>query len=73
MTPLEIAYRVQLVGLLCTLVGLWLAANGLRVVVSGRIDERRRAANSLKWGVPLLVIGLLLWFSGSWLANTAQS
>jgi hypothetical protein len=71
-TPLEIAYRIQLVGLLCALIGLWLAANGLRVVVSGRIDERRRAAKSLVWGVPLLVVGLLLLFGGSWFANQAQ-
>jgi hypothetical protein len=60
---------LQLLGLLCTLPGLWLAVNGVRVVVSGRIDERQRAARSLKWGIPLLAIGLLLLFGGTWLAR----
>jgi hypothetical protein len=59
----------RIVGLLLVLPGLWLSAGGLRVVVSGRIDERRRSARSLKIGLPLLAIGLLLLFSGSWLAN----
>jgi hypothetical protein len=59
----------RIVGLLLVLPGLWLSAGGLRVVVSGRIDERRRSARSLKIGLPLLAIGLMLLFSGSWLAN----
>ena len=42
----------------------------MRVVVSGRIDERNRAAKSLKSGLPLLIVGLILLFFGSWL--TAQ-
>jgi hypothetical protein len=65
----EFAAVLQLTGLMCTLPGLWLAVNGVRVVVSRRIDERRRAASSLKWGIPLLAIGLLLLFGGTWLAR----
>ena len=63
---------VRLVGLAVTFVGLWLSAGGLRVVVSGRIDERRRSANALKWGLPLLAFGLSLLAGGTWLANTAR-
>jgi len=51
---------------------LWLSAGGMRTVVSGRIDERRRSANSLKLGFPLLIAGLLLLFGGMWLANWAR-
>jgi hypothetical protein len=64
-----VANILRLVGLALVLPGLWLSAGGLRVVVSGRIDERRRSARSLKIGLPLLVVGLLLLFGGSWLAN----
>ena len=64
------AAALQLIGMMCTLLGLWLVVNGVRVVVSGRVDERRRATSSLKWGIPLLVIGLLLLFGGAWLART---
>ena len=74
MTALEVlAIVVRFVGLVVVLPGLWFVAGGLRMVVSGRIDERRRSANSLKLGSPLLVVGLLLLFGGSWLANWAQS
>jgi hypothetical protein len=55
-----------------TLTGLWWSAGGMRVVVSGRIDERRRSAKSLKWGLPVLIVGLVLLFGGSWLANWAR-
>jgi hypothetical protein len=72
-TTLEvIANIVRFVGLLVVLPGLWLSAGGMRVIVSGRIDERRRSANSLKRGLPLLIAGLLLLFGGTWLANWAQ-
>jgi hypothetical protein len=72
-TGLEVAANVvRLLGLLIVLPGLWFSAGGLRVVVSGRIDERRRSANSLKVGLPLLVTGLLLLFGGTWLANWAR-
>lgn len=74
MTALEVfANVVRIVGLVIVLPGLWLAAGGMRVIVSGRIDERRRSAAALKLGLPLLVVGLLLLFGGSWLANWAQS
>jgi hypothetical protein len=67
------ANLVRLVGLVIVLPGLWLSAGGMRVVVSGRIDERKRSAQSLRIGVPLLVIGVLLLFGGNWLANWAAS
>jgi hypothetical protein len=64
-----VANIMRLVGVLATMVGLWYSAGGLRVVVSGRIDERRQSASSLKRGLPLLVVGLLLLFGGTWLAT----
>ena len=64
-----VANIMRLVGVLVTIVGLWYSAGGLRVVVSGRIDERRQSAGSLKRGLPLLVVGLLLLFGGTWLAT----
>ena len=74
MTGLEVVANIlRVIGLLALLPGLWFTAGGMRVVVSGRIDERRRSANSLKFGLPLLVLGLVLFFGGSWLANWAQS
>ena len=73
MTGLEvIANILRLIGLVVLLPGLWFSAGGMRVVVSGRIDERRRSASLLKLGLPLLVLGLILLFGGSWLANWAQ-
>jgi hypothetical protein len=67
-----VANIVRLIGLVLLVPGLWWLAGGLRVVVSGRIDERRRSASSLKIGLPLLVVGLLLFFGGTWLANWAR-
>jgi hypothetical protein len=67
-----VANAVRLIGLIVVLPGLWLSAGGLRVVVSGRLDERRRSSNSLKWGLPLLITGVLLLFGGTWLANWAR-
>lgn len=58
-----------IVGLLVTLAGLWFSAGGLRVVVSGRIDERRRSASSLKRGVVVLAVGVSLLFIGLWLSK----
>ena len=73
MTALEAAANVcRLVGLILVIPGLWRLAGGLRVVVSGRIDERRRSAYSLKIGLPLLIVGLLLIFGGTLLANWAR-
>ena len=73
MTLLEVLGNVvRFAGLLVTIVGLWLSASGMRVVVSGRIDERRRSAGSLKLGLPLLGLGLLLLFGGAWIVRWAQ-
>ena len=73
MNALEVvANIVRLIGLILAVPGLWWLAGGLRVVVSGRIDERRRSASSLKLGLPLLVAGLLLIFGGTWLASWAR-
>lgn len=66
-----LANLLRLAGLLVVIPGLWFAAGGIRVVVSGRIDERRSSAKSLKLGVPLVLIGSALFFGGTWLANWA--
>jgi hypothetical protein len=69
-TTLEVLGNLlRFAGLLVTIVSLWLSASGMRVVVSGRIDERRKSAGSLKRGLPLLGVGLLLLVGGSWLAG----
>jgi hypothetical protein len=68
-----LANLVRFVGLAIAVIGLWYSARGLRVVVSGRIDERRTSAHSLKKGLPLVVLGVLLWFAGAWLASWGQS
>jgi len=67
-----LANTLRLIGLLATVAGLWFSAGGMRVIVSGRIDERRRSAKSLRLGLPLLVAGVVLLFGGTWLANWAQ-
>jgi ABC-type nickel/cobalt efflux system permease component RcnA len=66
-----VAVVLRLVGLACVLPGLFLAANGVRTVVSGRIDEQKSSAKALRLGLPLLAVGVLLLFGGSWLANWA--
>jgi hypothetical protein len=72
-TTIEVIANVlRFVGLLLTLVGLWLVAGGLRVVVSGRIDERKRSAGSLKRGLPMLIVGMALLFGVSWLMHVWQ-
>jgi hypothetical protein len=60
---------VRVVGWACLLPGLFYAAGGVRTIVSGRIDERNRSARALKWGLPLLGIGIALVFGGTWLSN----
>jgi hypothetical protein len=73
MTALEaMAVGMRLAGLVCLVPGLFLAANGVRTVVSGRIDERARSAQALRWGLPLLMTGVVLLFGGTWLANWAR-
>jgi hypothetical protein len=66
-----IAAILRIVGWVCVVPGLFLAASGVRTVVSGRIDERKRSASALRWGLPLLVVGVVLLFGGTWLANWA--
>jgi hypothetical protein len=66
-----IAAIVRIVGWICVVPGLFFAANGVRTVVSGRIDERKSSARALRLGLPLLVIGVALVFGGTWLANWA--
>jgi hypothetical protein len=68
-----LANIARVVGVVMTLVGLWQAAGGLRVVVSGRIDERRKSASSFRRGLPLLAVGLLLLFGGTWIASWAKA
>jgi hypothetical protein len=67
----NLARLLQFVGLLIVVIGLWFSARGMRVVVSGRIDERRRSASSLKLGIPLLIVGVLLLVGGAMLGNWA--
>lgn len=66
-----LAAVVRIVGWLCVVPGLFFAANGVRTVVSGRIDERNSSARALRLGLPLLAVGVALVFGGTWLANWA--
>ena len=68
-----LATVVRIVGLVLIVYGLWKSAGGMRVVVSGRIDERNRALKSLKIGLPLLVLGLAVEFFGMWLASLGHA
>lgn len=73
MTSLEILGNLlRFVGLVVTIIGLWYSAGGMRVVVSGRIDERRRSAMSLRKALMLLAAGLVLLVSGMWVVSIAQ-
>jgi hypothetical protein len=67
-----IANFVRFAGLAISVAGLWYLAGGMRVVVSGRIDERQRSAKSLRSGLPLLLGGLFLLSIGTWLADWAH-
>jgi hypothetical protein len=60
---------IRLAGLTLIVFGLWLSAGGLRMVVSGRIDERNSARDSLKLGLPLLGGGIVLVAFGMWMEN----
>jgi hypothetical protein len=60
---------LRFAGLVVTFLGLWWSAGGLRVIVSGRLDERHRSVHSLKWGLPLLAVGLALLIGGTCLVN----
>lgn len=67
-----LANAIRLIGLVITLGGLWFSAGGMRVVVSGRIDERRKSGQSLKLGLPLLAAGSILFIGGTWLVKWAH-
>ena len=64
---------MRFAGLAAAVVGLWYSAGGLRMVVSGRIDERKTSAQSLKRGLPLLITGLVLFFGGTWFLSWTRS
>lgn len=66
-----LATLVRVVGWVCVLPGLFFAANGVRTVVSGRLDERKSSARALRLGLSLLVVGIMLVCGGTWLANWA--
>jgi hypothetical protein len=63
---------LRFAGLVATIVGLWFSAGGVRVVVSGRLDERRQSAMSLKKSLVLLVVGVVLLVFGTWLVNSVR-
>jgi hypothetical protein len=67
-----LANAARFLGLLITVLGLWFSAGGMRVVVSGRIDERRKSAKSLRLGLPMLVVGIALLVGSAFLAKWAQ-
>lgn len=67
-----LANILRLIGLFITVSGSWQLAGGLRDVVSGRLDERRRSAKAARIGLPLLIFGVILLFGGTWLANWAR-
>jgi O-antigen/teichoic acid export membrane protein len=72
-TALEtLANALRFAGLIVIVAGLWFSAGGMRVVVSGRIDERRKSAKSFKLGLPLLLTGIVVLGVGTWLANWAR-
>ena len=72
MTSWDVVARLlQFVGLLVVVFGLWNCARGMRVVVSGRIDEKRASGRSLKIGIPLLLTGIVLLIGGVMLGNWA--
>ena len=58
---------LRLAGVTLIILGLWFSAGGLRMVVSGRIDERNTAQHSLKLGLPILGGGLVVLWFGFWL------
>jgi hypothetical protein len=64
-----ISVILRLAGMTLIIFGLWYSSGGLRMVVSGRIDERNQAEKSLKLGLPLLGGGIVLLLFGFWLEN----
>lgn len=51
---------LRYVGFALIITGLWFSAGGMRVVVSGRIDERKKSTRSLKRGLGLLLVGVAM-------------
>ncbi len=62
---------LQLAGLVAAGAGFWLLAGGLRVVVSGRIDERRKSARALKRGLALALVAAVLFGVGTMVVREA--
>lgn len=62
-----IAILLRLAGLTMIVFGLWYSTGGVRLIVSGRIDERNEARQSLRLGVPILVGGIVVLMFGFWL------
>jgi hypothetical protein len=67
-----LASLLRIAGLLLVVAGLWFAAGGMRVVVSGRIDERRKAAGALRRGLPLVVAGIVMLLLGTWIHHFVE-
>lgn len=64
-----LGYLLCVIGAMSTVFGLWGVAGGLRVIVSGRVDERRQSSKAARFGVPFAVGGIVLLFVGIWLAE----
>jgi hypothetical protein len=64
-----VSILLRLGGMTLVIFGLWFSSGGLRMIVSGRIDERNTAAKSLKLGLPLLGAGIALVLFGMWMEN----
>jgi hypothetical protein len=60
-------------GVMSGVFGLWCAMGGLRVVISNRVDEQRRAGKSAIFAVFFILVGLALSFGGLWLAGWAAT
>lgn len=64
-----ISILLRLAGLTIIVIGLWFSVGGVRMIVSGRLDERNEAEKSLKLGLPLLGAGIALLAFGLWMEN----
>jgi hypothetical protein len=68
-----LGYVLAAIGVCAAAFGLWSVAGGLRVIVSGRLDERSRSGKIAKIGIPFAVGGVVLLFIGIYVANWAAS
>lgn len=64
-----VSILLRLAAMTLIVFGLWFSTAGVRMVVSGRIDERNEAQKSLKLGLPLLGAGIVLLLFGFWMEN----